>query len=121
MAEYTTVVLVKKRVENIDASLVDADIGAHIEEAEQILNAIMGASFLTGDTPGGFDVTKHGILRAACNAYAAMVAIDFNPAGFTSLAEAVSIRGSLWDQWQDLLERLKDKSIVAYLESLTAA
>ena len=118
MAQYTTAALVKKRIENIDASLTDADIEAFIEEAEQILNAIMGASFLTGDTPGGFSATKHGILRAASNAWAAMVAIGFNPAGFTNITEAFGIRDSLWDQWEYLVRILIDKSVVEYMESL---
>lgn len=118
MAEYTTAALVKKRIENIDTSLTDGDIDAFIEDAEQILNAIMGASFLTGGTPGGFDTTKHGILRAGANAWAAMTAIGFNPAGFTTLSEANSIVELLAFQWEFCVEQLGNKSIVEFLESL---
>ncbi len=118
MAQYTTAALVKKRIENIDTSLADADIEAFIEDAEQILNAIMGASFLTGDTPGGFSATKHGILRAAANAWAAMSAIGFNPAGFTTLSEANFISEVLAFQWDFCVSQLRDKSVVEFLESL---
>lgn len=118
MAQYTTATLVKKRIENIDTSLTDGDIDAFIEDAEQILNAIMGANFLTGGTPGGFSATKHGILRAAANAWAAIAAIGFNPVGFSSLAEAQVIMEILVFQWEFCVDQLRDKSVVSFLESL---
>lgn len=115
-ATYTTAALVKKRIENIDASLADGDIEAHINEAEQILNAVMGTDFLGTDHT--FDVSKHGILRAAANAYAAYTAVLFNPAGFTNTSEAFGIADGLWQQWEFLVGLLSNRSIVEELESL---
>ena len=39
---YTTAALVRKRIEDIDASLIDADIDQYIYEAEGIINAHSG-------------------------------------------------------------------------------
>lgn len=113
MATYTTATLVRLRAENIDATLTDANIEDYIEDAEQILNAIMGVSFLAS-----FDATKHGILRAAANAWATMCAVTYNPAGFTTLNEAQTIVETLAYQWEFCTTALENKTLVAYLESL---
>lgn len=110
MATYTTAALVRKRVENIDATLVDADINAYIEEGEQYLNVVMGESFLAT-----FSVTSHGILRAACNAYAAALAVNFNPNGFTSLQEADVIVSQLQTQWREIVQLLSNEKYVMNL------
>ena len=113
MATYTTAALVRKTVENLDASLLDADIEAFIEEAESILDCTMENSFIST-----FDATKHGILRAAANKWAAICAVTFNPSGFESASEWYQIVDVLWDQWNAKLEMLGQDTIVRYLESL---
>jgi len=113
MATYTTATLVRNRIENLDASITDTMIDGYIEEAEQILNAIMGVSFIAT-----FNATKHGLLRAGCNAWAAMCAVTFNPAGFTNLAEANAMLEVLAYQWEQVIAYVRDKSVVEYLESL---
>lgn len=119
MAEYTTAALAKKHVKNFDTSLADTDIDAFIEEAEQILNVTMGASFLVADSnPGGFSAVKHGILRAASNAWAGYNMVVFEPAGFTNITEAFGIRDAFWREWEYLVQILLDKSVVEYMESL---
>jgi hypothetical protein len=113
LATYTTATLVRNRIENLDGSITDTMIEGYIEEAEQILNGIMGASFLST-----FNATKHGILRAGCNAWAGMCAMTFNPAGFSSLAEANAMLEVLAYQWEQVIAYVRDKSVVEYLESL---
>jgi len=113
MATYTTAALVRKTVENIDASLLDADIDAFIEEAESIVDCVMGMSFITS-----FDATKHGILRAAANKWAAICCTAFNPSDFESIGEWSEMVNLLWDQWGMALDYLTLDAIVRYLESL---
>lgn len=113
MATYTTATLVRRQVENIDSSLVDDDIDEFIEEAEGIIDAILGRSFVST-----FDATKHKILRAAANKWAALCGLGFNPAGFTSSQESDEIADILWDQLQFILSVLERDSSVRYLESL---
>ena len=113
VATYTTAALVRKTVENIDTSLLDADIDAFIEESEGILNCIMERSFIST-----FDATKHGILRAAANKWAAICCVVFNPSAFESASEWFQIVDVFWDQWNSLVERLEDNTLVRYLESL---
>lgn len=113
MATYTTAALVRKRAENLDATLTDADINAYIETAEAMLNALMGISFVST-----FTLAKHGVLRAAAEAWATMGAIAYNPAGFTSLSEVTTIQELLAFQWEESLKLLNNKSVIAYMESL---
>ena len=113
MATYTTAALVRKRAENLDASLTDANIEAYIDTAEGMLNAIIGVSFIAT-----FTVAKHGVLRAAAEAWATQCSIAFNPAGFTSLQEAETVLSMLGVQWEQALLLLNNKSVIAYMESL---
>ena len=110
MATYTTAALVRKYAENLDASLADADINAFIEEGEQYLNVVMGESFLTT-----FSATSHGILRSACNAYAASLAVLNNPSGFTSLQEADVIVAHFESQFNSIVQLLSDAKYVTNL------
>ena len=113
MATYTTAALVRKRAENLDSSLTDGDIEDYIEEAEQILNTIMGASFLSS-----FDAAKHGIVRSGCNAWACSCAIIYNPDGFTDIREVNTILDVLNRQWSEVNRILANRQYVGYLESL---
>lgn len=113
MATYTTAALVRKRAENLDATLTDPNIEGYIDTVESILNSIMGVSFVAT-----FTLSKHGILRAAAEAWATSCAIAFNPVGFTSLQEAESILSVLDTQWDKSVALLRDKSIISYMESL---
>jgi len=113
MATYTTAALVRKRAENLDATLTDANIEAYIDTAEGMINSIIGMSFVAT-----FTVAKHGTLRAAAEAWATTCAIAFNPAGFTTLGEASAIQEVCAFQWEESLKLLRDKSVIAYMESL---
>ena len=112
---YTTHTLVGLRAENIDGTLIQANIEEYIYNAEGILNAVMGLD-LTAD----FDEDRlgHRIVREAATLYAAVQAILYNPAGFTSREEAFGIVNAMWSQFQFLLELLKDKRILEYIEGL---
>lgn len=112
---YTTAALVRKRLENMDASLLDEDIEEYINEAEGILNGVMGL-----DLTGSFDPLKlgHRILREGATLYAAIQVVLYNPVNFTSTREAFAIADAMWEEFHFILELLKDKQVVAYLEGL---
>ena len=113
MATYAAYTDIQNRIENLDASLTQAILEDYIEEAEQILKAVMGADFLSG-----YDAAKHGILHSATIAWAAMHAITFNPAGFTDISEANLMLDVLSFQWEQTITVLRDKSVVEYLLTL---
>lgn len=110
---YTTAALVKKRIENVDASLADADIESYINQAEGILDAVAGRSFIAS-----FDASKHQVLREGATLYAAVQALLFNPAGFTSTREAFGIVDAFWEEFLFILALLRDKQVVQYIEGL---
>ena len=97
----------------MDTSLTDNDIDEFIEEAEGIIDAVLGRSFVST-----FDAAKHKILRAGANKWAALCSLGFNPSGFTSSQEAGQIADILWDEFQFILEILERDPVVRYLESL---
>ena len=103
----------KKRVESIDASLLDADIEQYIYEAETIIDSIMKYSFI--DT---FDATKHAILRSCATDIAAHTCIRYNPASFPSLETAEMTANLIWENIQFQFYLLNDQRIVDYLKSL---
>lgn len=111
MATYTTASLVRKSVKNISLTLLDADIEAYIAEAEGILDALMGQSFI--DT---FLVSKHGILRAAATKWASISAVMYDPSGFTSSTEASMIADVMWEEWTYLTGLLALDTVVRGLE-----
>ena len=111
MATYTTAAIVRKSVKNIDAGLIDADISAYIEEAEGILNALMGQSFV--DT---FLTSKHGILRAAATKWACISALMYNPGVSASSTEASLIADVMWEEWVYLTGLLAVDTVVRGLE-----
>lgn len=110
---YTTAVAVQNRVESMDVSLTTAMIEEYIYQAESMINCAMGVSLVSS-----FDADKHKILSAAAQCWAAVCCVQFNPAGFTTLAEATFIADSLWEQWMTTLEFLGRKDVIAYLENL---
>jgi len=111
MATYTTAAIVRKSVKNIDGGLIDADIDVYIEEAEGILDALMGQSFK--DT---FLESKHGILRAAATKWASLSAMMYDPSGFTSSTEASMIADVMWEEWTYLTGLLAVDTVVRSLE-----
>ena len=111
MATYTTAAIVRKSVKNIDAGLIDADIDVYIEEAEGILDALMGQSFV--DT---FTATKHGILRSASTKWSSICAVMYDPSGFTSSTEASMIADVMWEEWTYLTGLLERDVVVRGLE-----
>lgn len=59
-----------------------------------------------------------GIIKEAVTNLAAMYAVCFNPAGFTSNSEAALILDVLWANFERARELLADKRTIAYLKSL---
>ena len=98
-------------MKNISAELIDADIDVYIAEAEGILDALMGQSFV--DT---FLVSKHGILRAASTKWASICALMYDPSGFTSSTEASMIADVMWEEWGYLTGLLAVDTVVRRLE-----
>lgn len=110
---YTTAALVKKRFEDIDASLLDADIEQYITEAENIIDVIMKESLIEI-----FDATKHALIRSCATDIAALSCIRYNPAGFPSLETAEFTANMIGDNIQFAFYLLSDSRTVEYLKSL---
>ncbi len=110
---YTTAALVRKRIEDIDASLIDADIDQYIYEAEGIINAVMKDSLIAS-----FDATKHAIIRSCATDLAAYNCLKFNPSSFPTMETAEMIANLLWNSVQSTLALLAEPRIVDYLKSL---
>lgn len=79
MTTYTTATLVRTRIEDIDATLVDADIDQYILEAEVIIDCIMKHSLKQT-----FDAEKHAIVRSLATDMAALSCLTYNPAEYPS-------------------------------------
>lgn len=79
MTTYTTAALVRKRVEDIDASLVDDDIDQYILEAEKIIDCIMKHSLKQT-----FNAERHAIVRGLATDMAALTCVQFSQGSFAS-------------------------------------
>jgi len=110
---YTTAALVRKRIEDIDVTLVDADIDQYIYEAESIIDCIMKKSFVAT-----FDSTKHGILMSMATDIAALACLQYNPAQFPSPHIAEMTATILQDSIRLSYYMLNDPKIVDYLAGL---
>lgn len=110
---YTTAALVKKRVEDIDASLLDADIEQFITEAENIIDVIMKDSFIEV-----FDATKHALIRSCATDMAALSCIRYNPAAFASAEGAEITANLIYDNIQFQFYLLSESRTIEYLKSL---
>ncbi len=110
---YTTPQLVRRRIEEIDASLLDEDIEQYIYEAEGIIDAVMKDSFKTD-----FDATKHAIIRSCATNIAAYHCISYNPSVHPSLTDAELIANMLWNAADEAKTILSNPRTVAYLKSL---
>jgi len=112
MATYSTAALVKKRVEDIDASLTDADIEQYILEAETLIDCIMKDSLIST-----FNSIDHAILRSCATDIAAMSCIRYNPAAFASAEGAEITANLLQENIQLHFYMLNDPRVVEYLKS----
>jgi hypothetical protein len=110
---YTTATLVKKRIEDIDASLLDADIEQYIQEAENIIDVVMTESLIDI-----FDATKHSVIRSVATDLAALSCIRYNPGAFSSLEVAEMTANMLLDNIQFQFYLLSNSRTVEYLKSL---
>jgi len=111
---YTTAALVKKRVKNISADLLDSDIEACIYEAEGIIDSTMKDSL-----KASFDATKHAIIRSCATDLAAFSCIIYDPGvSFLTLADAEMVANLLWNSAERILSQLSDPRVVTYLKSL---
>ena len=79
MTTYTTSALVRTRIEDIDATLVDADIDQYIYEAEGVIDCILRTSLKPI-----FDAEKHAIVRSLATDMAALSCLTYNPSEFPS-------------------------------------
>jgi len=76
---YTTATLVRKRIEDIDTSLLDADIDQYINEAETIIDCIMKHSLKQT-----FNAEAHAIVRGLATDMAALSCLQYNQEAFNS-------------------------------------
>lgn len=79
MTTYTTAALVRTRIEDIDATLVDADIEQYILEAEVIIDCIMKHSLKQT-----FNAERHAIVRSLATDMAALTCLTYNPSEMPS-------------------------------------
>lgn len=79
MTTYTTATIVRKRIEDIDATLLDADIDQYIMEAEVIIDCIMKHSLKQV-----FNAERHAIVRGLATDMAALSCLQYNQDAFTS-------------------------------------
>jgi len=113
MATYTTPTIVRSQTSAIDAALTDSDLEDYISEAEGFLDAVMEKSFIST-----FDATKHKILRAGANKWAALCCVVYDPDAAGTYSDASFTADTLWDQWNAILDLLEKETVVRYLESL---
>jgi hypothetical protein len=76
---YTTATIVRKRIEDIDTTLVDADIDQYINEAETIIDCIMKYSLKQT-----FNAETHAIVRGLATDMAALSCLQYNQDAFSS-------------------------------------
>ena len=88
---YTTATIVRKRIEDIDTTLLDADIDQYINEAETIIDCIMKHSLKQT-----FNAQTHAIVRGLTTDMAALSCLQYNQDNFTSphLSESYSFPDS---------------------------
>ena len=116
---YTTVALVKKKMKEVSASLLDADIEENIYEAEGLIDLYMRLSG-RGSTPDfTFDPVKHSSIRNCCTEVAAFYTMIYDPEGtFLTLADAEFTANLLWVSSDGNLEELADSRTITYLKGL---
>jgi len=111
---YSTAALVKKRCDNLDAGMADADIEECIYNAEGIIDALIKDTFTVV-----FDADKHKIIRQAATDIAAYLAVIHNPGdSFLTLADAEFTENLLWNSAQRSLSILDDSTVIVYLKAL---
>lgn len=110
MTTYTTAALVRTRIEDIDATLVDADIEQYILEAEVIIDCIMKHSLKQT-----FDAEKHAIVRSLATDMAALTTMTYNPAEFPSPHIAEMTANLLTDSIRLSYYLLNDPKTADYL------
>lgn len=106
---YTSVAKVRGRLEQIDSSLTDVQIGYFIDHAEGIIDSICKTSW-TGTVPG--------LVEAIATDIAAYYALLFNPAGLSNSSEAALLADMLWANIERGISLISDERILKYLESL---
>lgn len=115
---YTTAAIVKKRVSQISASVLDADIEENILQAESVIDAAMKKTARGASADFTFDADKHGMIRDCATNYAAYSSLLYDVEGFTSYDFARVTLEELRHSTESMLAALSDSEIVAYLEAL---
>ena len=110
---YTTATLVRKRIEDIDASLADGDIEQYIYEAEGTINSAMKDTLVAT-----FNATNHAIIRACATDLAAYDCLKFNPSSFPTMETAEMEANLLVTAIEARLAQLSNPRTVGYLKSL---
>lgn len=110
MTTYTTATLVRKRIEDIDATLVDADIDQYIIEAETIIDCIMKHSLKQV-----FNAEIHAIVRSLATDMAALQCLTYNPSEMPSPHIAEMTANLLTDSIKLSYYLLNDPATAKYL------
>jgi hypothetical protein len=87
----------------------EAYINQFMTEAESMIND--ATRFNWSDAYAGLNADTKGILKAAASAMAAMLVIQYDMGGYTSLAEAQTMLNVLSWQYNQAIEQLKDAKV----------
>ena len=115
---YTTAAIVKKRSNQLSASLADEDIDENIMQAESVIDAAMKKTARGADPDFTFDADKHGMLRDCATNYATHSSLLFDLTEFSTYDFARVALEELRRSVESMLIALSDSEIVAYLEGL---
>jgi len=111
---YTTATLVRKRIEDIDATLVDADIDQYINEAETIIDCIMKSSLKQS-----FNAENHAIVRALATDMSALTCLTYDPSTHQSPAYAEMTANLLENSVRLSYYLLNDPATAKYLRDMS--
>lgn len=112
---YCSIDDVKDKAGTNVPGLTDAQITNFINQAEALINNIMQADLIS--TYAGFDDSKKLILEDACSSKAAMDAVKWQITNYGSANEAQTILNVLLTTWSEYKTLLKDRDVVAFIQS----
>ena len=115
---YTTVAIVKKRVNPYNPNLFDEDIEENIMQAEGVIDAAMKKTARGSSPDFTFDADKHGIIRDCATNYAAYSSVLHAASETYTYNVHRSILEELRQNVESSLIALSDHKIVSYLASM---
>lgn len=110
---YTTPSIVKESLKVVE--LHDDIITGFIEQAESIVEAILGSQF----GRAGFSAPKWGILRRLATNLACIQCLAYDTTAYATTSMAALTADIFWAMIEQDIKFLSDKRIVEYLKAAT--